>query len=661
MQSGLTKFGIETSHSACQIDQKPPMSPLDKAKIQWKRHKNRIEAEAERPPASSHYGQVLHAEPSRSRSVSPERMPMYGDRARGDTRSFGLVGEPIEAVKLRPVPKSQRLVRRSKSSSRANRSSRYSRSSSRCSRSSRYIDTRDDAGSRSRDEAAANTDERDSGCTNLIEDFAVRASQSFEDISKSFEEAEKKHRETIDALSIEVRKSMPSPRAESPGTEKVTLAASFASDNGKHPISPSTASAAFPAIGSIFCGMDALQGFCAPLLANPETSDPDHSKKEVQEDVVGKKELPKPNTGNLMSCAGRCTAVDVIASENTFSLDGLAVLSSDDEDGTNSQGGQLLILRETFSNLSSSLPEVGWNINVDTNNRRLVQQRPNTIGHDLKATADGTYKVVILDDRKGSSNPPIKVAVVERDPALLSRCHFAGWDGKRSHFTVLTPPPKPNTDAGSRVLQKLKEVPGTLTFTNPLSPTSEYSKMPRWMQPEIASNYEGADAVIHLVIGPVPPAVANDNNNSDEKTPDTVENDGDEEEMLHKIVSGWSALSFSDQEDDGDDDEEESYAPSTVGAVEVSSIHSVIYFSFNFLLLRILTEQSNFLLVFRTDCFEISSDLRIGTRRRQERPPWLIPILPSKWKAPTRHLTVGMESLLLAHRHLIGLQLFIEG
>ena len=582
MQSGLTKYGIETSHSAYQIEkQPPPLSPLDKAKMQWKRHKSRIEAEAERSPASSQPVQELRAEPSRSRSVSPERMPMYGDRARGDTRSFGLVGEPIEPVKLRPVPKSERLVRRSKSSgrvSRSSRSSQYSRSSSRHSRSSRHIDSRDDAGGRSRDKAAANADERDSGCSNLIEDFAVRASQSFEDISKSFEEAEKKHRD--DALSAEVRKSMPSPRAETTGTEKVTLAASFASDNGNQPKPSSTSNAAFPAMGSLFCGMDALQGFCAPLLAKPETStlETEKAEEEVQEDVAGKNELPKPSTGNLMSCAGRCAAADVIASENTFSLDGLAALSSEDEDGTNSQGN-LLILRETFSNLSSSLPEVGWKINVDTNNRRLVKQRTNAIGNELKATADGTYKVVILDDRKGSSNPPVKVAVVERDPALLSRCHFAGWDGKRSHFTVLTPPPKLNTDAGSRVLQKLKEVPGTLTFTNLLSPSSEYSKTPRWMQPEIESRYEGADAVIHLVIGPEPPAVTNIDTNSDEKPPDTVESNGDEEEMLKKIVSGWSALSFSDQEDDAeddDDDEEESYAPSTVGAVEVSAIRHTL-------------------------------------------------------------------------------------
>ena len=633
MQSGLTKYGIETSHSAHQIDkQPPPLSPLDKAKMQWKRHKSRIDAEAERTPGSSKPEQELRAEPSRSRSVSPERMPMYGDRARGDARSFGLVGEPIEPVKLRPVPKSQRLVRRSKSSGRVSRSSRSSRSSSRYSRSSRHIDARDDGGGRSRDEAATNADERDSGCSNLIEDFAVRASQSFEDISKSFEEAEKKHREAIDALSAEVRKSMPSPRAETTGTEKVTLEASFASDNGISPESSSTASSAFPAIWSIFCGMDALPGFCTPLLAKPETSVRDNSKEDVQEDLAGKNELPKPSTGNLMSCAGRCAAADVIASENTFSLDGLAALSSDDGDGTNSQGDQLFILRETFSNLSSSLPEVGWKINVDTNNRRLVQQRTNAIGHDQKTSADGTYKVVILDDRKGSSNPPIKIAVVERDPALLSRSHFAGWDGKRSHLTVLTPAPKPNTDAGSRVLQKLKEVPGTLTFTNPLSPSSDYSKMPRWMQPEIASNYEGADAVIHLVIGPELPTQAKDDTNSDEKAIDTVENDGDEEAMLKKIVSGWSALSFSDQEDDGDDDdEEESYAPSTVGAVEVSTIPcTLLYPSFALLLSLILTDPPNFLLVFRIDCFEIFSDLRIGTRRRQERPPRLNPIPPIK-------------------------------
>ena len=674
MQSGLTKYGIETSHSAYKIDkQPPPLSPLDKAKMQWKRHKSRIEAEAERPPASasSQREQELRAEPSRSRSVSPERMPMYGDRARGDTRSFGLVGEPIEPVKLRPVPKSQRLVRRSKSNSRASRSSqssqssRYSRSSSRYSRSSRYIDARDDTGGRSRDEAAANADERDSGCSNLIEDFAVRASQSFEDISKSFEEAEKKHREAIDALSAEVRKSMPSPRAaETTGTEKVTLAASFASDNGNQPTSSSTSSAAFPAMGSIFCGMDALQGFCTPLLAKPETSVAGNSKKEVQEDETDKNELSKPSTGDVMSCAGRCAVADVIASENTFSLDGLAALSSDDEDGAISQGDQLLILRETFSNLSSSLPEVGWKINVDTNNRRLVQQRANAIGQDLKTTSDGTYRVVILDDRKGSSNPPIKVAVVERDPALLSRCHFAGWDGKRSHFTVLTTAPKPNLDAGSRVLQKLKEVPGTLTFTNPLSPSSEYSKMPRWMQPEIASNYEGADAVLHLVIGPEPPVEAKDDTKGDEEAPDAVENDGDEEEMLKKIVSGWSALSFSDQEDDGDDDEEESYAPSTVGAVEVSACDTV-YSAIFFTRFIVFTSPDRFvilfLLVFRTDCFEIFSDLRIGTRKRQEQPPRLNLILPSKWKASLRHLLVGVESRLLVHRHLVVLRLFIKG
>lgn len=575
MQSGLTKLGIETSHSAFEIDKQPPMSPLDKAKMQWKRHKSRIEAEAgaEGQPASTQPKQELRTEPSRSRSVSPERMPMYGDRARGDHRSFGLVGEPIEPVKLRPVPNSQRLVCLSKSDSRASRSSR----SSRRSRSSRYMDARDDAGDRSRD-GAADADQRESGCSNFIEDFAVRASQSFEDISKSFEEAEKKHRQAIDALSTEVRKSMPSPPAESSnanmtGTEKVTLASSFASgieDSAKP--APVPSASAFPAMGSIFCGMDVLQGLCNTSQVETESTSTDISMDKVQEEVAGNNELPKVSTGNVLSCAGRCAAVDIIASENTFSLDGLAALSSDDEDGTNSQDDQLLILRETFSNLSSSLPEVGWKINVDANNRRLVQQRTNAVGHDLKRTADGTYKVVILDDRKGSSNPPIKVAVVERDPALLSRCHFAGWDGTRSHFTVLTPSPKPDTDAGSRVLQKLKEVPGTLTFTNPLSPSSEYSKMPRWMQPEVRSKCDGSDAVIHLVIGPEPPT--KDEGDHSEPKPDTSEKNEDEQKMLSTIVSGWSALSFSEEDDDEDDgdDEEESYAPSTVGAVEVSAI-----------------------------------------------------------------------------------------
>ena len=64
---------------------------------------------------------------------------------------------------------------------------------------------------------------------------------------------------------------------------------------------------------------------------------------------------------------------------------------------------------------------------------------------------------------------------------------------------------------------------------------------------------------------------------SDEKVPDNSEHNGDEEKMLNKIVSGWSALSFSEEEDDGDDDgdEEESYAPSTVGAVEVSVLYHI--------------------------------------------------------------------------------------
>ena len=101
--------------------------------------------------------------------------------------------------------------------------------------------------------------------------------------------------------------------------------------------------------------------------------------------------------------------------------------------------------------------------------------------------------------------------------------------------------------------------------------------MPRWMQPEVKLQSEGADAVLHLVIGPEPPAEAKSDADSDDKVPDTSEHNGDEEKMLNKIVSRWSALSFSEEEDDGDDegDEEESYAPSTVGAVEVSVLYHI--------------------------------------------------------------------------------------
>ena len=564
IQSGLTKFDVETSHSAHQINQNQPMSPLDNAKMQWKRHKNRIEAEteAERPFASSQRVQELRAELSRDRSLSPERMPMYGDRARADHRSFGMVGKPIEAVNLRSVPNSQRLVRRSQSRSRASRYSSSSRhsNSSRRSRSSQYIDARDDAGGRARDEALADTEDRESGCKNLIKDLAVRASQSFEDISSSFNEADKKHGEANDGFAAEVRRNIPSPRADTTNDEL---------DSGISPKKSSTTSSTFSAMGSIFCGMDELQGCCTPLMTKAKASVPDVEKGEVQEDVGDKNEHPNPITKTLMSCAGRCAAADVIASNPTCSLDGLAALSSGDEDDTSSQGDQPLILRETFSYLSSSLPEVGWKINVDTNNRRHVQQRTHSIGHGLKATANGKYRVVILDDRKGSSNPRIKVAVVERDPALLSRCHFAGWDGKRSHFTVLTPPTKPNTDAASGVLQKLKEVQGTQTFTNPLSPSSVYSIMPRWMQPEIESNYKGADAVIHLVIGPE--VAKNDNDeNAIGNALDTANKNGNEEKKLEEAILGFS---FSDQDGESDDDEEESYAPSTVvGAVEVRTI-----------------------------------------------------------------------------------------
>lgn len=580
MQSGLTKFGIETSHSAHHIDQNRSMSPLDKAKMQWKRHKNRIEAEteAERPFASSQRVHELRAELSQDRSLSPERMPMYGDRARADHRSFGLVGKPIEAVKLRPVPGSQRLVRRSQSrnSSSRYRSSSWSTHSSRYSRSSRYIDSRDDAGGRAGDETLADTEDRESGCKNLIKDLAVRASQSFEDISSSFDEADKKHGEANDVFAAEVtstsRRNIPSPRADTTNDEL---------DSGLSPKTSSTTSSTFSAMGSIFCGMDELQGCCTPLMSKAKASVPDVQKGDVQEDVGGKNEHPNPITKTLMSCAGRCAAADTISSNSTCSLDGLAVSSSGDEDDTSSQGDQPLILRETFSNLSSSIPEVGWKINVDTNNRRHVQQRTHSIGHGLKPTANGKYKVVILDDRKGSSNP-LKVAVVERDPALLSRCHYAGWDGKRSHFTVLTPPPKPNTDAASGVLQKLKEVPGSQTFKNPLSPSSVYSMIPRWMQPEIESNYEGADAVIHLVIGPE--VAKDDDDDDDENMLDTTDKNGDENKMLEEAILGFS---ISNQSCESEDDEEGSYAPSTVvGAVEVSTIPCSLILYIGFIVVR---------------------------------------------------------------------------
>jgi len=666
IQSGLTKYGIELSQSTYHARQQdpaitstnknnnkhmmmmpPPLSPLDKARMQWKTHKHRVVAETREPgdAAPSSEEEPIRPEPSRSRSMSPERCQMYGDRARGDHRSFGLVGDPIEAVVLKPVPKSRRVVRGSKSSIRSSRRSKSGRSS-------RYHETRDNRdrsrsssrASTRRNETATDAQREQSECSNFFENIAASASQAFEDISKSFDEADERKRQAIDVLSAEVKKTMPPPpiatadkgaktnkeesgysnlfediavnasqtfdkistsfdisksfeeaeewkrqavnllsdevkKAMPPPTpkaevdakpnkgnsNKMTLAASFASlESGSKNIKPNEPGAS---LTSIFCGMDVLQGLCGSA---PNESDSTVSSMGFQSAHQANEK--KKQRDSLFNCAGRCATSQGITSLNTLSLDGDAIFSigdnedftlSDDEAEANTKDEQNLFLRETFSFLSASLPEVGWKVNVDSNNRRLVQRRTGAFGHTPQAT-EGTYKVAILDDRTTGSSASIKIATVKRDPSLLSRCHFAGWDGKRSHYTVLTSPPTTDPDAAKGILGKLKEVPGTLSFTHASSPSNYASKMPTWLQPEVLRKLEGTDAVVHLVVGPEQPK-----DDAEKKESESKDSNGDEEKMLNKIVTGWRALSFSDDEDgDEVDNDEESYAPSTVGPVE---------------------------------------------------------------------------------------------
>jgi len=390
-----------------------------------------------------------------------------------------------------------------------------------------------------------------SDCSNIIGDFAVQASKSFEKLSRSIEEADAMKRKSIEDLSADVRKSMPSPpeassnAKETAGPEtKMALATSFASvETNSHKINDQSTSSA--SVGSIFsAGMSVLQGLCCFIINESSSADANTitaSSRTAQQ--------------------GKC--LTGIPRKDTFSLDG------DDEEGEggNFHSEQLLMLRETFSNLSSSLPEVGWKINVSSKNRRVVQRRDGAIGHGLQP-AGGSYKVAIIDDRADAPGGAfVKVASVKRDPSLLSRCHYAGWDGKRSHFTVLTPPIQTQTDASSGVLQKLKEMPGTQAITNFLSLADSGFEGPKWMHPDIVPKFEGTDAVIHLVVGP---EHSSSKYTEDKKELTSKASNGDEEKMLNKILSELASLS-EDYDGDENDDDNESYQPSTVGPIEVSS------------------------------------------------------------------------------------------
>ena len=278
-------------------------------------------------------------------------------------------------------------------------------------------------------------------------------------------------------------------------------------------------------LASFFCGgvgVDAFDRLCGPLTTESNKIDDTNS---------------------------------LIGNSSSSSSENQDLPLGNDEEDSNTMEEQNLLLRETFSVLSASHPDVGWKINVNKNNHRMVTLRPGSFG----PTAKETYKVAILDNRtSGSTSTSIKIANVKRDPALLSRGHFVGWDGKRSHYIVLTAPLERETDTSKGILGKLKEVPGKWTLMNLLSPSDTTLTMPK---EEMGRKLEGTDAVVHLVVGPEEPPNAGEGS----KGIASSDNTGDEEKALNQIMAGWGS-----NDPDEENDDEESYSPSTVGVVEVS-------------------------------------------------------------------------------------------
>ena len=486
-QTGLIAYVIEQSRSTYSAQHRPvgvsvgltknskkvQMTPIDKARMQWARHKKRVKNETRDAPDNDapSKDQIHHDEPGRShcRPTSPERCPMYGDRTRADHRYH----ETREDI-----------VR---------------------SRSSSLVDERDD------DDADAQMSIFD----HIKEDVA----ESFERISESFEEATKESglRDIVFLYAEEGVK----PTNEEESSKMITAASSFASPEKKTNSQP---------LASSFCGMGAFDHLCGPMTTESDNIDDKSSLND---------------TNSSSSSSGKNEDLTL----------------GDDEEDSNTTGEQNLLLRETFSVISASHPDVGWKINVDKNNRRMVQLRPGSFG----PTTKDTYRVAILDNRASDSTSiSIKIANVKRDPALLSRGHFAGWDGKRSHYVVLTSPPKRETDTAKGVLGKLKELPSKWTLMNLFSQSNPALTVPR---EEVQQKLEGTDAVVHLIVGPEEPS----KDGLESEGAGSSDNTGEEKIMLNKIMSGWGSSSFSGDVEE-ENDEEESYSPSTVGVVEVSSL-----------------------------------------------------------------------------------------
>ena len=130
---------------------------------------------------------------------------------------------------------------------------------------------------------------------------------------------------------------------------------------------------------------------------------------------------------------------------------------------------------------------------------------------------------------------------------------------------------------------------------------------------EVQQKLEGTDAVVHLIVGPEEPS----KDGLESEGAGSSDNTGEEKKVLNKIMSGWGSRSFSGDVDGDEDneDDEESYSPSTVGVVEVSSHHYIqaervsVYIS-------LFSRHSTLYVYFcRIIYSETSSDLEIGPRR----------------------------------------------
>lgn len=115
-------------------------------------------------------------------------------------------------------------------------------------------------------------------------------------------------------------------------------------------------------------------------------------------------------------------------------------------------------------------------------------------------SADGV-NIAVLDESHPQTGVKIHRASVLSDPSMLEECHYSGWDGRRSHYTVVAADDDSKDDEVARTPGRRWQPKPVLTVETREGRVPNPSEK-SWRSPEVGAGLGDALAVVHVVPPP---------------------------------------------------------------------------------------------------------------------------------------------------------------